>query len=326
MIAIARCRYVTFLRQPQLYSQYNPLLYHQKEDVGKRHFSLLELVRDSYDAVAHSQLTTNLVENFHHIHDVTGLPWWSVILTTSFFARMTVSFPAQAFSRRVLADRRQLQSEMQEAEPMLRQMVSAKAKQKGWTYEEANLIFNQQKVNLEQEKKLKYYIGQGGNGNLRIFSPVFLQLPLWISMIWAWRKLLYSDPSFVIGGPWFMPDLTVCVSTWALPMYIGGMMWFNLQVYSLVQPPGKQLNKFGKMVLWIFYPLVISAVVLSGTLESALALYMAGSVTSGLAINLILLSPKVKRLFNIKIFKEESTRPYYTIYKNFIEKYISRQK
>ena len=69
------------------------------------------------------------------------------------------------------------------------------------------------------------------------------------------------------------------------------------------------------------YGLVSILVYLSTQVSNGVVLYWAGSAVAGLASNLILISPKAKKLFRIKSFPDDPEKPYQAMYENAMYKY-----
>ena len=99
----------------------------------------------------------------------------------------------------------------------------------------------------------------------------------------------------------------------------------SIQVNVLLHKVEKQA-KVGKFLMYFTNGMVLFLVYLSTQAHSGIALYWASSAAVGLASNLLLVSPKAKNFFGIKMFPDDPEKPYQTIYNNAIDKYISRVK
>ena len=121
-----------------------------------------------------------------------------------------------------------------------------------------------------------------------------------------------------------MPDL-VSASPPLLSLCIGVLFMSSIQVNVLIHKVEKQ-SKVRNFLMYFTNGMVLFLVYLSTQAHSGIALYWASSAAVGFASNLLLVSPKAKNFFGIKMFPDDPEKPYQTIYNNAIDKYITRVK
>ena len=127
------------------------------------------------------------------------------------------------------------------------------------------------------------------------------------------------------GFGW-IPDLTAADSTMILPVLVGTAFLLNIELsvnkYDRKVAPPKMAQYFTN-ALRVFS---VAMIPLASMVPSGLALYWATSASAGLAVNLILLSPKFRRLVKIPHTEMESARPYNRLAVKFTDKVLRRSK
>ena len=290
--------------------------------VPKRDFSYqeyLETINYGVKYLSDSKLTSMFMDQYVTLHEFTGLPWWAIIIGSSIFYRGILMFPAQIFTQHVIV-RRKLAIEELETKtiPALKRVVNAKAKKNLWTFEQTKRHFKEKEIQLIEFTTVKYNCVRK-----KMYLPQYIQMPVNISMTMAWFKLIKSSEyqsDFLTQGPILMSDLITTPSTPFLPLCIGLLFVSSIQVNLLIHRIEKQ-STYGKFMLGFSYGLVSILVYLSTQVSNGVVLYWAGSAVAGLASNLILVSPKAKKLFRIKSFPDDPEKPYQAMYENAMYKY-----
>ncbi|KAJ8954075.1 hypothetical protein NQ318_004380 [Aromia moschata] len=170
-------------------------------------------------------------------------------------------------------------------------------------------------------------------GNCHPFKASLLlwfQIPMWVSLSVALRNLVYMLPEqsipakltfaeLTVGGFGFVPNLTEVDSSLILPVALGiiNLAIIELQVLSKVNPP----TKLQKYLTNFFRGLSVFMVPIGASVPSCLVLYWTTSSTYGLIQNLVLLSPRVKRMCGIPKTTTELLEPYKQIADRIRTKY-----
>ena len=292
----------------------------------KRHLSVedfqLKFIRDGVQYVAESEMTSYFAQTFTQVHEITGLPWWCVIVGSSILLRSLLTFPAQIFSQRVAARRTEAFMEMdQDKIPKLRAIVSAAARRDNLTEKQTIDLFHRERILLEKKMIIKHNCARQ-----KLYLPQYLQIPIWLSTTIAWRSL-YTNPEhyrdFASQGiPLLMPDLTAPLETWFVPILNGLIYWGTTKIHVLVNVKDDtvKLNKIGKFTVYFTNAMILLMVFITSRIETGLALYWTTSAAMGLVSNLVLLSPKLKRACNIRQFEWETAHPYRDLYANILRR------
>lgn len=110
-------------------------------------------------------------------------------------------------------------------------------------------------------------------------------------------------------------------STFALPFLVGLAFLLNVEVSA----KGVSPTKFSQKVLMnLFRLLSVAMIPIASFVPSAVALYWAMSGISGLAVNLALMSPSLRRAVRIPPTPQESKTPYKDLADNVTNKILRR--
>jgi membrane protein insertase Oxa1/YidC/SpoIIIJ len=184
------------------------------------------------------QATEHLVEA---VVASTGLPWWAAISIFTVSIR-TANLPLLVMQYRAISpvavavpNYRLLGQVLQEAEAGRWQKISA-------------AVTTARQINQKYNTKF-----------LKAFTYIFLQVPQFITFIWAVRSLCARNESLKTGGTLWFGDLTVPDPYMILPVVSLGMTYMNLQ--RGITPENKDwiVNRFkGWVQMWIIISLPLS--------------------------------------------------------------------
>ncbi|XP_063217023.1 cytochrome c oxidase assembly protein COX18, mitochondrial isoform X2 [Bacillus rossius redtenbacheri] len=148
---------------------------------------------------------------------------------------------------------------------------------------------------------------------------LWVQISVWIIYSTALRNMVYMLPDkdvaaamlnleLSVGGTLWFPNLTMVDSSLILPVTFGlvNLIIIELQERSRV----KKTTKFQKYVTNFFRVLSVVMVPIAAGVPSCLCLYWVTSSVTGLAHNLMMLSPRVRRLSGIPATPSERAQPY----------------
>ncbi|XP_068182069.1 cytochrome c oxidase assembly protein COX18, mitochondrial isoform X2 [Antennarius striatus] len=271
---------------------------------------------DFYRDLSDSALVHQVEHFLVATQQVSGLPWWLNIAVSTLVARTFVTLPLAVYQMVILSRVEALQQEISEVAKRLRYEVSVRAKQINWTEKECRLQF---KKNLRRIVSELYV-----RDNCHPFKAsllVWVQVPLWISLSLALRKLSLEHSALqselAAGGALWFPDLTVPDSTWILPVCVALTNLLIIEMFSL-----KMANpsRFQRIMTNFFRVLAVLMIPIGARVPSAMVLYWFSSSLVGLGHNLLLLSPAVTRVLRLKTPRSDT--PYRDLLSAFKSKYF----
>ncbi|XP_030380261.1 cytochrome c oxidase assembly protein COX18, mitochondrial [Scaptodrosophila lebanonensis] len=259
------------------------------------------------------------------IHDYSGLPWWASIVLSTFIFRSAVTLPLTIYQHKITARLEKITMEMPAiVEELKREAAIAKQKFK-WSEKHTQIIFRR-----SIKKQWQKLIVRDNCHPMKTIIVLWGQMPLWIFQSVALRNLVYMlpDPTtlkaqiiateLTIGGFGWIPNLTVVDSSYILPVALGliNLGIIELQSMSRARKPTRLQNNATN----VFRVLSIVMVPVACTVPSALCVYWVASSSFGLAQNLLLLSPEVRRAVGIPKTETELQQPYAQIWHKIQER------
>ncbi|XP_064543617.1 cytochrome c oxidase assembly protein COX18, mitochondrial [Drosophila montana] len=249
------------------------------------------------------------------IHDYSGLPWWAAIVLSTFLFRSVVTLPLTIYQHRITARIEQIALEMPAlVEELKREAAMAKQKFK-WSDKQTQIVYRR-----SIKKQWQNLIVRDNCHPMKTVIVLWGQIPLWIFQSVALRNLVYMlpDPTtlkaqiiateLTIGGIGWIPNLTVVDSSYILPVTLGliNLAIIELQTMTRSRPPTRLQNIANNA----FRGLSVLMVPVACTVPSALCVYWVASSSFGLAQNLLLLSPEMRRAVGIPKTPTELEQPY----------------
>ncbi|XP_064199970.1 cytochrome c oxidase assembly protein COX18, mitochondrial isoform X1 [Anguilla rostrata] len=256
------------------------------------------------------------------MQQTTGLPWWASIIGTTLALRTVITLPLGAYQMVIIGKVEALQAEIAELAKRLRYEVSVRGKQLGWSEKVCRYQF---KKNLRRIVSELYV-----RDNCHPFKAsllVWVQLPMWVCLSLALRNLSLgtSDSTqalqgeLAVGGALWFPDLTLPDSTWVMPVCLGLANLLSVEIFALRRLEASKLQKY--MTNFI-RGISLVMIPLAATVPSSMALYWLSSSCVGLFHNLLLRSPRFRRLCRIPPTRSDSDTPYRDIATAFVAKYL----
>ncbi|TDG48034.1 hypothetical protein AWZ03_005451 [Drosophila navojoa] len=249
------------------------------------------------------------------IHDYSGLPWWSAIVLSTFLFRSVVTLPLTIYQHRITARIEGIALEMPAiVEELKREAAMAKQKFK-WSEKQTAVVYRR-----SIKKQWQKLIIRDNCHPMKTIIVLWGQIPLWICQSVALRNLVYMlpDPTslkaqiaateLTIGGFGWIPNLTVVDGSYILPVALGLINLAIIEVQTMTRTrPQTRLQNIANNV---FRGLSVLMVPIACTVPSALCVYWVASSSFGLAQNLLLLSPEVRRAVGIPKTQTELEQPY----------------
>ncbi|GAB5570744.1 cytochrome c oxidase assembly protein COX18 [Prionailurus iriomotensis] len=281
-----------------------------------------------YEALATSAPVQGAEEVLLGVHTATGLPWWACIGLTTVALRGAVTLPLAAYQHYILAK--------------LGGKFAARNKKHCKASQPRNCN-SCKSVEMVQKscKRLTYLKNMRRlvselyvRDNCHPFKAtvlVWIQFPMWIFMSIALRNFstgaTHSEGFSVQeqlandGILWFR-DLTALDSTWILPISVGVINLLIVENFC----SAKNWNVSFSDVYYVLRSCSISVDDSSccDSTFTSIVLYWLCSSFMGLSQNLLLRSPRFRRLCRIPLTKSDSDTPYKDLFAAFYAKFISR--
>ncbi|XP_064594434.1 cytochrome c oxidase assembly protein COX18, mitochondrial-like [Liolophura sinensis] len=264
------------------------------------------------------------------VHSVTGLPWWASIPLTTVAIRSCVTLPLQIYSYYILARVENLRPEIMQLSKRLKLEVADALKRFQWEEKYARRKYNATMKGLIRDLYIR--------DNCHPFKAsvvMVVQIPMWICLSFALRNMSgfvpYDAPAPMSetcmqmaseGIMWFT-DLTVPDTTWLLPLGLGIMNLLIVEMHTLKKEKDTRLQKiitnFLRCISVIMVPVAASV-------PSSMCLYWTSSSLFGLAQNIALKIPRVRRAVGIPKTPSESATPFQDMWEVAWTKYTRRKK
>lgn len=265
-----------------------------------------------------------------YVHDTTGLEWWAVIILSSVAMRCCLMLPAHVTSQKVAAKRRIVFERMdKEVIPSLRAATNRHVHENKWSKEQAKFHFQRVAGQLKRDAIIQHNCALS-----KLYLPFFIQIPIWISLSVTLRNLatmMAASPGdmgaqlrviqMASEGCLWMPNLAVPDQTWILPFLVGSAFLLNTEVS--LNRHAKDLvpkSKTFYIIPYLMRFIAISMIPVTAFVPSAVALYWASSGFAGLAVNLTLMSPKVRDFVRIPNLPDYPEKPYRQVVENMQDK------
>eukprot|EP00041_Stephanoeca_diplocostata_P025910 m.690000 g.690000 ORF g.690000 m.690000 type:complete len:374 (-) comp22848_c0_seq3:3057-4178(-) len=273
----------------------------------------------------------------------TGMPWWMTITAVTLTLRATLTTPLYILQQQSIAKYQLLQ-------PQIKEWVSALKYKAQVLAHRNNTPLDQATKKLNKDIKAMHTDLLKENGLwpwfVRVQMPLFIQIPLWVSLSFALRGLTSDQEApirllgeFVQGGVLWFPNLAIPDVWYGLPLLTGLVNLANLELSMLARggtkhggsaastavsdgqtqrhssnndtavAPRAPTSVREHLVVGFFRLLSVGMVWIGAQVPSALTLYWATSSVFGLAQNLVFRYPAVRQRFNIPSTPTDSATP-----------------
>nr|AEE61386.1 unknown [Dendroctonus ponderosae] len=256
-----------------------------------------------------------------YVHEVSGLPWWASLVISTVAVRSVVTLPLAVYQQTILAKLENLKQELPAIAEELRHETNVAVKLFKWDERTAKAAF---KATMKQQ--WNRLVVRDNCHPFKTTVLLWFQIPLWVSLSVSWRNLTYMLPvpdlaaqitysELAVGGFGFIPNLTVPDASWIFPVALGvaNLAIIELQLLSRTSGPRSRTQT---VITNVFRVLSVVMVPIAASVPSCLALYWTTSSAYGLVQNLVLLSPRAKRLFKVPETSVEVKEPYKLIVTN----------
>lgn len=197
--------------------------------VTLNHHQKRNFTQDLWQSLSASKPVAILQDATIQLHDMTGMPWWATIITTTFLLRGCVTLPLALYQNKILAKVERLSTVDMPALVKELKIETAFAKKKfNWTDETAKSTYLR-----SLNKQWKNLLVRDNCHPAKSFVVILFQLPLWIMQSCALRNMLYMvpDPTSItaqivctemtLGGFGWIPNLVELDHSYILPVTLG---------------------------------------------------------------------------------------------------------
>ncbi|XP_003738225.1 cytochrome c oxidase assembly protein COX18, mitochondrial [Galendromus occidentalis] len=260
------------------------------------------------------------------IHELSGLPWWASIVISTIGIRVFVTFPLAIYSEANLAKLASLEPEAREINQILKEDTVLAKHKFNLTEQQATKLY---RINLK--KQMGLLIERNNCHPAKSFFLSLFQIPVWVSLSFALRDMafagkygVYEYMSMSTEGIFWAKNLIHPDPFLILPVMTAVMNLTNTELYQLKSnlPRSKFLkifHNFSRVASVIVIPVGL-------VMPSAACLYWFCSASTATGQQLILLSPRFRRLVRIPPSPKEDPTPYSTIWSNFQSRILRRGK
>lgn len=296
-----------------------------RSPVPVRHFSVQTFFSGIYSEISSSTCVQFFQQNLVNIHDYSGLPWWATIIVTTIVVRTAITFPLTVYTNKIGVRLEQIGGEMPAIVEELEQETARARHIYKLSDQDTQRLFKRN-VKIQWNK----LVVRENCHPAKMFVVLWTQIPLWVCQSVAIRNMLnmLPDPNSIdaqitytlltVGGFGWIPDLTAVDSTLILPVAFGVLNLANIELSTLTK--STKPGRLQTAVLTFFRIFTIALVPVAASVPSCLTLYWTASSAYSFAQNLILISPRVKRVLRIPATsKDHMDAPYRTIAARFVE-------
>ncbi|XP_058459172.1 cytochrome c oxidase assembly protein COX18, mitochondrial [Malaya genurostris] len=300
----------------------------RKTIVPVRHYSLEASLTGLWTTVSCSTPVAYVQQGLVGIHDLSTLPWWASIVVSTVLVRSFITLPLAIYQNKIIARLEKITIEMSDIVKELKRETAMAIKKFGWTEQETKIMYNH-----SLNKQWNNLIVRENCHPAKTMIVLWGQIPLWIIMSVSIRNMVHMlpDPSSIdaqivfaeltLGGFGWIPNLTVVDQSWILPVAMGVINFSIIEIQNASRT--KTPSKLQKTFTNLYRILSVLMIPIAATVPSCLCLYWVTSSAYGLGQNLLLVSPRFKRLVGVPHVPSEIAHPYQHIKTSLASKYSS---
>ncbi|XP_062542231.1 cytochrome c oxidase assembly protein COX18, mitochondrial [Armigeres subalbatus] len=289
---------------------------------SRRCFSMESSVTGLWLSVSNSTPVAYCQQSLVELHDLSGLPWWASIILSTVLLRTVVTMPLAIYQNKIVARLEKISLEMPDIVKQLKMETAVAIKKFDWTEKEAQIMYNH-----SLKKQWNNLVVRENCHPAKTMILLWGQIPLWIMMSVSIRNMvqMLPDPSSIdaqvtfteltLGGFGWIPNLTVVDESLILPVAMGLINLLIIEIQSASRK--SESSKLQRVFTNMFRGLSILMIPIAATVPSCLCLYWVTSSACGLGQNLLMMSPRFKRLVGVPQVPSEIARPYQHIKDKF---------
>ncbi|XP_068972975.1 cytochrome c oxidase assembly protein COX18, mitochondrial [Bombus flavifrons] len=266
-----------------------------------------------------------VTEAFRYMHYQTGLPWWASIILTTIITRTFINLPLNILDLHNRAKQENLKDEMMDIAEKVKRKVDREVVLSQLSPVRAIALYTREMSN--EQKRL--YVRDNCHP-FKSVAMVLLQAPIWISFSVAVRNMCYVLPQIspatvkdfqelTTGGFGWIQNLVDIDHFFILPILFGFSHLVTMEVnYVLFKIKDSRFNRIYKNFCRV---LIVCFMPIMACLPSCLSLFWITNNCYGLLQNLVLLSPKVRKLLRIPKTDSDLRHPYQKLHERLLGKF-----
>lgn len=296
----------------------------------KRNLSFSEKLTSICTSLSHSKTVTTFQDAIILFHDNTGLPWWAAIVLYTTIIRIAL-FPLAIYTSKIRA---RLDFISMEEMPKISKQLQKELRIAKQTHrlsdEKAKALFALNLKNNHRE-----LIVRDNCHPFKMTLNAWLQMPIWVCQSFALRNIASMQPDsnayktiiaftqLNVGGFLWIPNLLENDISYILPITCAIFHLMNIEKITVEHD--KEPSRMMKIVTGLFRVLIIAWIPITASVPSCMSLYWTTSAAGAFLQNMILVSPKAKRLFGIPMNTSyHMEQPYRTMAQRFVQRMKNR--
>ncbi|CAL7933950.1 unnamed protein product [Xylocopa violacea] len=273
----------------------------------------------------YSNSASTIVKNTITYND--GLPWWASIVLTAVITRTMIHLPLTILDHHTRAKRENLKDELMEVAKRIKMELQMQAATTEMTPSRARFIFT-----LFMTKEQKELYERENCHPLKSLVITLIQAPIWVSFSVAMRNMCYMLPQInnatildckelSYGGFGWIENLIDMDHYLVLPILLGLSSLAIIEINKISYNVPR--SKFTIIFTNFCRVLIVVLVPVTAFIPTGLSLFWVTNNCYILLQNLLLLSPKIRRLARIPKTDIEIQQPYTALYNQVLGKAYS---
>ncbi|XP_017765761.1 PREDICTED: mitochondrial inner membrane protein COX18 [Eufriesea mexicana] len=275
-----------------------------------------------FQMISESKIVEWITEALRLMHYQVGLPWWASIVLTTIIARSIINFPLNIVDLKNRAKQENLQNELQEFADRIKVKVQNEAVRHQLSPAATIMLFTR-----EFRKKQKELYLRENCHPFKTIAVILLQAPVWVGFSVAIRNMCFVLPQantatfrdfseLSSSGFLWIQNLIDIDHFFILPLFFGltnlALMEINQILFHINDTKFTRIYRnFARIVIVCFVPVI-------ACLPSCLCLFWISCNFYAILQNLLLMSPKIRRLGRIPKSDKEFRRPYIELQKRLL--------
>ncbi|KAK2582943.1 hypothetical protein KPH14_009004 [Odynerus spinipes] len=258
-------------------------------------------------------------------HSYTGLPWWATIILATIIVRTTITLPLAMYQHYILAKLENLKYEMNDVARYLKRSTAESAIKFNWPEKYTQSVYQR----AIREHWNKMVVAENCHP-MKSAVLVLVQIPVWITLSFSLRNLCNMLPSgnpyahqlyleLTTGGFGWISNLTEVDHFFILPVSIGLLNLIIIEIQSMLRV--RELTRLQEITFNVVRFMAVLIIPLAACIPSCISLYWMTSSACGLCHNLLLVSPKFRRIGRIPETELECSHPYKHLYEQLKNKF-----
>lgn len=284
--------------------------------ISKRNISIDGVVKwqeQLYNGISNSSFVNIMQDGLLYFHDSTGLTWSATIISATILVRCLMTMPLSVYQNYILAKVENIGLELKDLTNELKKETAIAKKMYNLNDKKTMALYR-----ISMKKQWRKLIERDNCHPLKATLVIWFQIPIWVCISFALRNLVNMHPpnpsaaitfmEMEVGGFGWIPNLTLPDYSLILPIVFGitNLAIIEVQRLSKIRQPSKLYNIFTN----IFRVFSIVMIPVAASVPSCMCLYWTTSSVFGLAQNLCLLSPTLRRKLKIPEAPSELEKPY----------------